>query len=137
MNTEVLFSERPFLGLNNKGSGNNNNNSENEMFSYISPNEQIIIDSSKLSNDGMINKYIVDIPNKLMNCNVFIQLVSDTLTSSKPFYDNQLIVQVKENYGQLKVLRKSKNGSGMKPLRKTYVKVYALTNGGASEFYKV
>ena len=37
MNTEVLFSERPFVGLNEK----NENKNENEMFSYIWANSII------------------------------------------------------------------------------------------------
>ena len=41
-----LFSERLFLGLNEK----NENKNENEIFSYISPNERVVLSNEALSN---------------------------------------------------------------------------------------
>ena len=64
----------------------------------------------------------------------------------KAFYDNELIVQLKENYGQLKVYyrkqtqekaNENENSFLTKPLSQAYVKVYALTHDGNHEFYKV
>ena len=151
MNTEVLFSKRPFLVCTDvcDSCDNSQNINENAMFSYISPNEQIVIDLQSVASDNVINNCKVNIPESLKNCNVFIQVLSEELNVHKAFYDNELIVQIKENYGQLKVYyreqikeNQNENSTSLstfltKPLSKAYVKVYVLTQEDNHEFYKV
>jgi len=130
LNTEILFSQDPFFSEKEKEEGFGS--SKQSAFSYISPNFTIQVNlNEEKNNDSMVREKEIEIPLSLKNQNLFIQTIGETITVSKPFYDNQLSLQLKENYGQLKVLNKSTN----KPVKKAYVKVYAKTNKGA-EFYK-
>ncbi len=71
-------------------------------------NEEIELRECRLSeltrlccnNDSESESVAIDIPNSLRNTNLFVQCVSDTITQSQPFYDHQLTVQIKENYGK-------------------------------------
>ena len=126
MNTEVLFSFSPFL--------NNKNDNDKNIFSYIAPNESInVILPKPKQNEYDSSTYSVDIPKSLQNENLFVQVVSDTITESSPFYDHQLIIQLKENYGHLRVLNKNNPN---KCIKRAYIKVYAKMNNGSIEFYK-
>ncbi|ETO22036.1 hypothetical protein RFI_15166, partial [Reticulomyxa filosa] len=125
LNTEILFSQNPFFNED----GNDSNNQS--AFSYISPKHRLDVKLPDLEKDHTLGQKEIEIPLSLKNQNLYIQVVGETLTSGKAFYDNQLLLQVKENYGQLRVLNKNTN----KPVKKAYVKVYAKTNNG-SEFYK-
>ena len=53
-------------------------------------------------------------------------------TRTAAYYSHSLVVQMMENFGQLKVTH-AKTG---KALSKVYVKVYAQMANGQSEFYK-
>eukprot|EP01083_Nonionella_stella_P301896 1038317_1 len=131
MNTEILFSNSPFFEA-NKGSDSGNKSA----FAYIAPNvtHQIEIKEDE-ANESERTEFAI--PSELKNTNLFVQVISSTLNVSKPFYDHELNVLVKESYGQLKVLVPStKNKKKLIPLQKAYVKVYSQTNGGANEFYK-
>ena len=54
------------------------------------------------------------------------------VSDSDIFYDNQLIIQIKERYGQIKVISKKDN----KVIKKAYIKVFAKTRYNKNEFYK-
>eukprot|EP01083_Nonionella_stella_P234456 825318_1 len=127
MNTEILFSNSPFFKDENK-----NNNSNKSAFAYIAPNNSITQDitkEKKKQDDNQSQKTEIAIPDELKNTNLFIQVISSTVNISKPFYDHELSVLVQEQYGQLKVLVPSgKNKNKLVPLKKAYVKVYALVN---------
>merc|ERR1712130_956599 len=127
MNTEILFSNSPFF---KEEENSTNQNKKKSAFGYIAPNisEQIEITQQR-------TEYAI--PPNLKNQNLFIQLISSTLSALKPFYDHELDVLIKENYGQLKVMVPSpKNKNKSIPLQKAYVKVYSQTNYGQNEFYK-
>jgi hypothetical protein len=63
---------------------------------------------------------------------VLVEVVSAGQTRTVAYYSNSLIVQLSDNYGQLRVLDASTN----QPLPKVYVKVYAQFNDGRVQFYK-
>ena len=69
---------------------------------------------------------MIDILTKILdNKNVYIRIDSvedinalNQVSDSDTFYDNQLIIQIKETYGQIKVLSKKDN----KPIKKAFSK---------------
>eukprot|EP00488_Nonionellina_sp_1-RS-2012_P004178 TRINITY_DN9337_c0_g1_i1.p1 TRINITY_DN9337_c0_g1~~TRINITY_DN9337_c0_g1_i1.p1 ORF type:complete len:128 (+),score=35.81 TRINITY_DN9337_c0_g1_i1:54-386(+) len=105
MNTEILFSNSPFFEENK----NNNDASNKSAFAYIAPNisHQIEIKRDEFESSES-QKTEFAIPSDLKNTNLFIQMISSTLNVSKPFYDHELNVLIKESYGQLKVFVPSK-----------------------------
>ena len=127
MNTEVLFSFEPFL----KGKSGGD---EKSVFSYIAPNESVnvVLPEEDVNGDGG-GSVTVDIPQSLQNENLFVEVVSDTLTESQPFYDHSLVVEMKANYGTLRVLKKEQPDRWVK---RAYVKVYAKMRDGSVCFYK-
>jgi len=133
MNTEILFSMNPFLIT------NNNENNDNNFFKYITPNKSIDIESKTDPDNnklGLTNETEYEIPNEYKNENLFIEVISDTLNVSKPFYNDNLVVSIQENHGQLKVLLKDNQTDTLVPAKKAYVKVYAKMNNYTNEFYK-
>ena len=99
---------------------NKNNNNDQLAFNYISPVNAL---DNIASNDDNIT--VIDISKMLYNKNVYIRINSvddinelNQVSDSHTFYDNQLIIQIKETYGQIKVLSKTDN----KPIRKAYIK---------------
>jgi len=136
MDIELLFSMSPFLEKDRMGDSVN-------VFSFIQPNESLQVQFSTMkpkydAGDNMLKAYQVEIPQSLWHGNMYCEVVvkspsqfMSTRALCQPFYDHRLLVQVKERYGQLKVLDKETK----KPLRKCYVKVYAFVNG-ASKFHK-
>mmetsp|Transcript_82452 Transcript_82452/g.101145 ORF Transcript_82452/g.101145 Transcript_82452/m.101145 type:complete len:252 (-) Transcript_82452:71-826(-) len=123
INTEILFSLSPFTLL----SSNNNTNN----FMFITPKIQ---ENIQLPQTDMINEYNIPVPNALRNQNFMIQIISDSLSTFKSFYDNELIVQVNKNYGILKVSTKS--NTNIISIRGAYIKVYYQTHSGLTGFYK-
>ena len=130
MNTELLFSINPFTF-----SDNDNNNNKN-AFNYVSPST--VLNNIELDDN---KNTIIDIPKELHNTNVFIRVDSvddidsiNQVSDNGTFYDNQLIIQIKERYGKIKVLSKKDN----KPISKAYIKVFAKMKDGYDkhEFYK-
>merc|ERR1712228_737740 len=128
MRTEILFSHSPFVS--------NSSNSNKSAFAYIAPNESHKIEIAQ-NEQNEFEETVFAIPQNLKNQNLFVEIVSDTLNKSEPFYDHELNVLIQENYGRLKVSVPSKKKKNkMVPLQKAYIKVYSQTNGGANEFYK-
>ncbi|MEL7497789.1 MAG: hypothetical protein AAFN77_09280 [Planctomycetota bacterium] len=117
MDIELLFSRSPFA------------QDDLDGFSMIRPNssktEQLKLDKKGRGSMG------IQLPKKMQNKNVLVEVVAGDQSRSAPFFAHSLDVKLIENYGQLQVLD-AKTG---KPLPKTYVKVYAKTNGGA-RFHK-
>jgi len=127
MNTEVLFSFSPFLNDSKSGG-------EKNVFSYIAPNESLQV---TLDGDDEDDNVTVDIPQSLQNENLFVEVVSETLTESAPFYDHQLVVEMKANYGTLTVLKKeTETKQKARWVKRAYVKVYSKNRDGSIQFYK-
>ncbi|ETO22120.1 hypothetical protein RFI_15082 [Reticulomyxa filosa] len=132
MDIELLFSMSPFLEKDRIGDSVN-------VFSFIQPNETIDVNFTS-NNDAstFITTHQVELPKSLWHGNMYCEVVvkspskfMSTRSLCQPFYDNRLLVQIKENFGQLKTLDKETK----KPLRKCYVKVYGLVDG-APKFHK-
>ena len=112
MDIELLFSMSPLSFL-------SRDDSASSTFSYISPTEKISIKDLPESKGAEPGVCSVKIPQSLKNCNVYVEVVAGKITEAKPYYDNSLICQVKENFGQIKVLDRQTG----KPIPKAYVKV--------------
>ncbi|HZZ70708.1 MAG TPA: hypothetical protein VFE24_00535 [Pirellulales bacterium] len=115
MDIELLFSRNPFV------------QGESKQFSYIQPNESQTL---KLPVKG--NHFEFDLPAKLANSNVLVEITAGGVTKSQAYYANALKVQVVENYGQLRVSQDKE----ATPLPKVYCKVYARMQDGSVKFYK-
>ena len=115
MDIEQMFSSQPFVA------------DRGEQFAYIQPNF-----TQEVKLPAMGKAASVAMPGELANRNVMVEVVAGGKTRARAYYSNSLVVQVMENYGQLRVTGKADN----KPLAKVYVKVYARMRGGQVEFYK-
>ena len=115
MDIELMFSREPFV----KDRGG--------QFAYIQPNQTqgIPLPAGKKAVE-------IDLPKELHNRNVMVELVAGGKTRTQAYYSHSLVVQVMENYGQLRVT----NQETGKPLAKAYVKVYARMKNGQVEYYK-
>ena len=115
MDTELMFSRQPFVT--NRGG----------QFAYIQPNH-----TQQVKLDAGGKTAAMDLPKELHNRNVMVEIVAGGKTRTQAYYSHSLVVQMMENYGQLRVTHKD---SG-KPLPKAYVKIYARMKNGQVEFYK-
>eukprot|EP00456_Euglypha_rotunda_P016433 TRINITY_DN1542_c1_g1_i2.p1 TRINITY_DN1542_c1_g1~~TRINITY_DN1542_c1_g1_i2.p1 ORF type:complete len:2121 (+),score=552.63 TRINITY_DN1542_c1_g1_i2:3010-9372(+) len=119
MDVELLFSRNPFV---QKFSG---------QFSSIKPN--MSVDVKLEPGDGkLLGEKSIPLPETLLNKNVLVEVVAAGQTKSEAYYSNSLVVQVIENYGQIKVTHQATG----KPIAKAYVKVYAQMSDGTVKFYK-
>eukprot|EP01083_Nonionella_stella_P005954 17194_1 len=122
MEIELLFSMSPFLSV-----------ESNDIFSYIEANESMIVTLPDNQHE-----FVVSFPKSLQHQNIYIsvapikQMHNDlNLFQSKAFYDNQLIVELKDRFGLLRVLDRKH----LRNIPKAYIKVYAFVNGSA-KFHK-
>jgi len=118
MDVELMFSNSPF-SMSDSASGN---------FSFIQPTFSTKVE---LEDNGRVNMTTTKLPEHLENCNVYVEITGGTQLKSTTYFDSNLVVQVKENFGQLQVINKVTK----KPIKRAYVKVYAKTSSG-DEFYK-
>ena len=115
MDVELLFSRNPFV---QQFSG---------QFGSIRPNHSVEV---TLPKDKPTTT--VALPAALRNRNVLVEITAGGQTKSQAFYSHSLLVQVIENYGQVKVTQQQTG----KPVSKAYVKVYAQLSDGQVKFYK-
>jgi len=115
MDVELLFSRNPFV---QQFSGE---------FSYIKPNATEVIE---LNEKATVHAF--PLPEKFHTSNVLVEIVGGGTTKSRAYYSNAMSVQMIENYGQVRVTQ----ATTAKPLPRTYVKVYALMEGGQVKFFK-
>merc|ERR550525_595293 len=118
MDVELMFSTSPF-SMSGSASGN---------FAFIQPTVSQVVD---LADDGRVTMTSAELPKDLQFCNVYVEISGGTLLKSTTYFDSNLIVQLKQNFGQLQVINKQTK----KTIKRAYVKVYANTNSG-DEFYK-
>jgi hypothetical protein len=124
MDIELLFSRNPFV---QEFAG---------QFSHIMPNaaETIELPADKQA-------FTIPLPESLHASNVLVEIRAAGKTQSQPYFANSLDLQLSENHGQLQVAdtsaKSKENGEkSLKPLPKTYVKVYARMKDGEVKFYK-
>ncbi len=115
MDIELMFSRQPFV----KDRGG--------QFAYIQPNHvrQVKLPAGKAA-------LTVPLPKELHNRNVMVEVVAGGKTRAEAYYSHSLVVQMMENYGQLRVTTQE----GGRPVPAAYVKVYARLKNGAMAFYK-
>jgi hypothetical protein len=115
MDIELLFSHNPFV------------REHQGQFSFIAPNAEQVLELP----EGQTSVE-VQLPEKLRNQNVLVEVEAAGMRRAQPYYSNDLNVQVMENYGQLQVTD-SRSG---KPLPGVYCKVYVRQGNGQVLFYK-
>jgi len=115
MDIELMFSRQPFVQ--NRGG----------QFAYIQPNHTQRV---KLPTDK--KTVTVDLPAELHNRNVMVEVAAGGKLRTQAYFSHSLVVQMMENYGQLRVTHRQTS----RPMAKVYVKVYAKMPGGRVEFYK-
>ncbi|MBI2923365.1 MAG: hypothetical protein HYY18_20095 [Planctomycetes bacterium] len=115
MDIELLFSRQPFV------------QQQSDQFSYIRPNrsEEVRVPAGR-------NQFAFDLPAEFHGANVIVELVAEGRRKSQAYYAHELLVQVVESFGQVRVALQGTN----RPLPKTYVKVYSRMKGGEVKFYK-
>lgn len=114
MNIELLFSRKPFV------------QDVGTQFTFIKPHHS---GSVKLTGDKAIK---INIPEKLKDQNLMIEVTAAGISRLKAYYPNALKVDILESYGQLRVA----DTTSTKGLSHVYVKVYARTGSGEVKFYK-
>lgn len=115
MDIELLFSRQPFV------------QQQSGQFAFIRPNKTVEL---KLPAGKASHSF--EIPPDFHGTNVVVELVAEGRRKSQALYAHDLLVQVVEPYGQVRVGRA---GTG-KPLPKVYVKAYARMKGGEVKFFK-
>ena len=117
MDVELLFSRSPF------------SQQDGGRLNSIEPN---LAEKRKLVSAKSTADVSIDIPDKLKNKNLVIEVIGGGLVRNLVLYANSLVVNVSPNMGRLQVLTKR----GLQPLEGAYVKVYARDQAGAAKFYK-
>ena len=115
MDIELLFSRQPFV------------QQQSDQFTFIKPKHSCVLD---LPEDG--NQLAFDLPERFKGANVIVEIVAEGQRRAKAYYAHSLLVQLVENYGQVRVSHRKT----AQPLPKTYVKTYARMQGGEVRFYK-
>ena len=115
MDIELLFSRQPFV---QQGS---------DRFSIIRPNraETIALPTGR-------SELTFDVPAEYGSRNVIVELVAAGIRKAHVNYAHELVVQLVQQYGQVRVSHRATS----RPLVRSYVKVYARKHGGAVSFYK-
>jgi hypothetical protein len=113
MDVELLFSRNPFV------------QQFQSEFSSIRANHTLEVELPKDQ-----RTHLVELPKALLDRNVMVEVIGAGLTKTQAYYAHSLVVQVIENYGQVKVTAQATG----KPVPKAYVKVYAQTAGGVKFF---
>jgi len=111
---EILFSRTPFLAQNT------------EDFSFVQPNSSELIDL-----DPKAREHKVKIPENYSAKNVVIEVNGAGLQKLATHFSTTMIVQIFENYGELKVTDETE-----KVISKAYVKVFIRKKSGEISFYK-
>ena len=114
MDLEFLFSTNPFVSSGGGG------------FSIVRPNRTAQV---KLPKGKVEHQFAL--PAEYQAKNVLVEVIGGGKKRSKAVYANELRTALSENFGILSV----RHAKDDRPLPKVYVKVYAMTGGGA-KFYK-
>lgn len=115
MDIEVLFSKSPSFDAEAKG------------FSYIQPADTLTVDLESRQGEKMI-----ELPETFRNRNVVVQVEGAGLKKTQVITSHSIKLLPAENYGFVSVYSRDDG----KLLPAVYVKVYAETKGGQTEFYK-
>ena len=112
IDAEILFSRSPFI------------QKEAHQFSYVNP-------FLKLEQSTVLDQTTtVPLPIALQGKNVVIEINSDDIQEFKSFYSSNLMVEINESFGELRIFNRQTQG----PLSKVYVKVFGQ-NKKKNEFF--
>merc|ERR1719499_1247124 len=112
-----MFSTSPFSMSGGQGNWN-----------FITPT---VSQTIELTRGPRVDVQNVELPKELQFSNVYVEVSGGSLLKSTSYFDSNLMVQLKQNFGQVRVYNKESR----RPIKKAYVKVYAETHNG-KEFYK-
>jgi hypothetical protein len=115
MDIEFLFSTSPFA------------QAEGDIFAFIRPNK-----SDSVAFDKGNQETVFELPSAFRNHNVLVEVRGGGLVRREVVFANSMLVQMMENYGQLKVT----DVTDGRPLPEVYIKVYAQTRSGRTRFHK-
>lgn len=117
MDIELQFSRSPFVTKNE------------QHVNLIEPNER---ETKELEKSPTTRNLTWELPDKLKNKNLLVEIVSGGQTSSERVFANLLEVSIASQTGRIQVLDKESTA----PLPESYVKVYKRSSGGHVAFYK-
>ena len=131
---EIIFTREPKISeIINKTIDNNNdkNNYIKEQFGFVQANysETIKIPDSK--NNKGTNSTIYQIPEVYRKKNLLVEINYESIKYLDLYLSSNLYVIITESLGELQVLDEH-----LKPLIKSYVKVYAKLSSNDVQFYK-
>jgi len=115
MDIELLFSRKPFI------------QQFGDRFAQVKPNRSDPVD---LPDDQVLKT--LAIPEELRNKNVLVEVVGDSVSRSEVRFANALRVELAETQGMLRVV----DDQRLRPIPRTYIKVYARLKDGRVTFYK-
>ncbi|MBN2441529.1 MAG: hypothetical protein JXJ04_09280 [Spirochaetales bacterium] len=115
MDIELLFSRQPFVGQ------------QGDQFGFIKSNFSKTIELE--NNKQQIE---IDLPDDYKRANAVVEIEAGGMKKSLTNFSNQMLVQIVDNYGIIKVYH-SETG---KAIPNTYIKVYAKMTMGTTIFYK-
>jgi hypothetical protein len=113
---EILFSRSPFV------------KKTKVDFGLVKPQK---IETIKVENTKIENKYLLNIPEELKNKNFFIEVSSGKKKENEIYNSSLLKYSIIQSIGEIKV--KDPEGNA---LPKVYVKCFCETNSGLIKFYK-
>ena len=133
---EMLFTREPKISeIINKSANNNDNINKNnyikEKFGFVQANytETIKIPDSK--NNKITNSTLYEIPKEYQKKNLLIEVNYESFKLLDLYLSSNLYVIITESLGELQVLDQN-----LKPLIKSYVKIYSKLNNNEIQFYK-
>ncbi len=130
---EMLFTREPKISeIINKSSDNNQekDNYIKEKFGFVQPNYTETIKISDYKNNKT-NSTIYQIPELYKKKNLLIEINYESIKLLDLYLSSNLYVMITESIGELKVLDQE-----LKPLIKTYIKVYGKIDSDNIIFYK-
>jgi len=113
---EIIFSDSPFLDL------------DFTEFSFVL---SAFTTTLSLTNSQSYQTYIYNLPAQFSNLNLYVEVSSSSKDLFQVYSPSSMIIVITEALGEITVLDSTK-----KPLKMTYIKVYAQMKDGSIQFYK-
>ena len=128
---EILFFRDPTISALSSKNESNGDNLLKVDFSFVQPTLSAVLDIEKEKVDSDNNLTVYEIPEELLNKNLYIEAKSNALKQSHIYLASNLQVVICEELGEIQVLNKN-----LQPVVKCYVKVFCDSGSGRPTFYK-
>ena len=128
---ETMFTRDPKISEIIERDKNKDSSKMKENFGFVQPNYSTNIKLPKEKINKNDNSTIFEIPKEYKSKNLFVEIKSESLKMFDIYLNSNLYVVITESIGELKVI-----DNNLKPIIKSYVKVYAELNNGEVQFYK-